>query len=77
MSPTSAVAVRTDWTRGVTVTPHKNAVEKFKATFLCDDIDGFMELIDPDCEWTIMATGERKSENWRSDQLLRGFPRRR
>jgi hypothetical protein len=40
---------------------HQAAVEKFKATFLEDDLDGFMELIDPVCEWTLMATGERFS----------------
>jgi hypothetical protein len=34
-------------------------VETFKRTFLRDDLDGFMELIGPDCEWTIMATAER------------------
>ena len=34
-------------------------IETFKRTFLRDDLDGFMELIAPDCDWTIMATGEK------------------
>ncbi len=34
-------------------------IRKFSDTFLSDDIDGFMELIDRDCEWIIMATGEK------------------
>jgi hypothetical protein len=38
---------------------HQSAVDKFKATFLLDDLNGFMELIDPACEWTLMATGEK------------------
>jgi ketosteroid isomerase-like protein len=33
-------------------------LQTFSDTFLSDDIDGFMQLIDPDCEWMIMATGE-------------------
>lgn len=32
--------------------------QRFSDTFLSDDIDGFMTLIDPDCTWEIMATGE-------------------
>jgi ketosteroid isomerase-like protein len=41
--------------------PHDELIQTFKKTFLAveSDIDGFMELIDPDCEWTIMATGEK------------------
>lgn len=31
---------------------------RFSATFLSDDIDGFMELVDDECVWEIMATGE-------------------
>jgi ketosteroid isomerase-like protein len=31
---------------------------RFSETFLSDDIDGFMQLIDDDCVWEIMATGE-------------------
>jgi len=30
----------------------------FSETFLSDDIEGFMELIDDECVWEIMATGE-------------------
>ena len=33
-------------------------LQAFSDTFLSDDIDGFMQLIDQDCEWVIMATGE-------------------
>jgi ketosteroid isomerase-like protein len=33
-------------------------LQAFSDTFLSDDIDGFMKLIDQDCEWVIMATGE-------------------
>jgi ketosteroid isomerase-like protein len=33
-------------------------IRAFNDTFLTDDIDGFMQLIDSDCEWVIMATGE-------------------
>ena len=32
--------------------------QRFSDTFLTDDIDGFMTLIDPNCSWEIMATGE-------------------
>jgi hypothetical protein len=41
--------------------PHEKLIETFKKTFLPaeSDIDGFMELIAPGCEWTIMATGEK------------------
>jgi hypothetical protein len=40
--------------------PHQEVIEEFKKTFLAveSDINGFMELIDPACVWTIMATGE-------------------
>jgi len=31
---------------------------RFSEVFLTDDIDGFMELIDDECVWEIMATGE-------------------
>jgi ketosteroid isomerase-like protein len=39
---------------------HEVFVEKFKKTFLArdSDIDGFMELLDQNCEWVIEATGE-------------------
>jgi hypothetical protein len=30
----------------------------FSETFLSDDLEGFMELIDDECVWEIMATGE-------------------
>jgi hypothetical protein len=33
-------------------------VTAFTAAFTSDDIDSFMKLIDPSCEWVIMATGE-------------------
>ncbi len=41
--------------------PHQKLVQTFKQTFLGveSDIDGFMALVAPDCEWTIMATGEK------------------
>jgi ketosteroid isomerase-like protein len=41
--------------------PHEKLIETFKKTFLSveSDIDGFMALVAPDCEWTIMATGEK------------------
>jgi len=31
---------------------------RFSEVFLSDDIDGFMELVDDECVWEIMATGE-------------------
>jgi ketosteroid isomerase-like protein len=33
-------------------------LQSFFDTFLSDDIDGIMQLMDPNCEWVIMATGE-------------------
>jgi ketosteroid isomerase-like protein len=33
-------------------------VPAFTAAFTSDDIEGFLKLIAPDCEWVIMATGE-------------------
>ena len=38
-------------------------VETFKKTFLSveSDVEGFMALVAPNCEWTIMATGEKFS----------------
>jgi ketosteroid isomerase-like protein len=43
--------------------PHEKLIQTFKKTFLAvdSDIEGFMELVAPDCEWTIMATGEKFS----------------
>jgi ketosteroid isomerase-like protein len=40
---------------------HEKLVEIFKKTFLAveSDIDGFLALVSPECEWTIMATGEK------------------
>jgi len=40
---------------------HEKLIERFENTFLSvdSDVEGFMELIAPDCEWTIMATGEK------------------
>jgi ketosteroid isomerase-like protein len=39
---------------------HEDFMEKFKKTFLSQDsdINGFMELLDPNCEWIIEASGE-------------------
>src|SRR6266576_1502464 len=45
--------------RSLRMTASVDWVETFKRTFLRDDLDGFMELIAPDCDWTIMATGEK------------------
>jgi ketosteroid isomerase-like protein len=41
--------------------PHEKLIQAFKKTFLAveSDVDGFMALVAPDCEWTIMATGEK------------------
>ncbi len=33
-------------------------LQAFSDTFLSDDIDGIMKLIDQDCEWVIMAREE-------------------
>jgi hypothetical protein len=33
-------------------------IRAFTDTYLTDDIDEFMKLIDQDCEWVLMATGE-------------------
>ncbi len=33
-------------------------VRAFTDAFTADDVEGFYKLIDPDAEWTIMATGE-------------------
>lgn len=42
---------------------HEKLIDTFKNTFLSveSDVDGFMKLIAPNCEWTIMATGEKFS----------------
>jgi ketosteroid isomerase-like protein len=42
---------------------HEKLIETFKKTFLPaeSDVEGFMELIAPNCEWTMMATGEKFS----------------
>jgi ketosteroid isomerase-like protein len=39
---------------------HQRVIQRFKETFLVpdSDIDGFMELVDKDCEWVLLATGE-------------------
>jgi len=39
---------------------HEGFVERFRETFLAQDsdIDGFVELLDKNIEWTIVATGE-------------------
>jgi ketosteroid isomerase-like protein len=43
--------------------PHEKLLEIFQKTFLAvdSDVDGFMTLVAPDCQWTIMATGEKFS----------------
>src|ERR1700683_5429207 len=46
--PTSAVSGRRDL----------DLVAAFTAAFVSDDVDSFMQLIDPGAEWKIMATGE-------------------
>ncbi len=33
-------------------------VKRFSQVFLSDDIEGMVDLMDKDCEWAIMATGE-------------------
>ncbi len=33
-------------------------IKRFSEVFLSDDIDGMVDLMDKDCEWAIMATGE-------------------
>jgi ketosteroid isomerase-like protein len=33
-------------------------VQAFTAAFTTDDVESFYKLIDPDCEWVIVATGE-------------------
>ena len=33
-------------------------LQVFSDAYLSDDVDRFMQLVDPDCEWVIMATGE-------------------
>jgi hypothetical protein len=39
---------------------HESSIQIFKDTFLKpdSDIEGFMELIDKECEWVLLATGE-------------------
>lgn len=48
---------------GVDELPHREMVETFKKTFLSveSDVEAFMALVAPNCEWTIMATGEKFS----------------
>ena len=43
--------------------PHEELLQTFKKTFLSieSDVEGFMGLISANCEWTIMATGEKFS----------------
>jgi hypothetical protein len=33
-------------------------IKKFSEVFLSDDVDGMVDLVDKDCDWVIMATGE-------------------
>jgi ketosteroid isomerase-like protein len=33
-------------------------VQAFSGAFTSDDVETFLNLIDPDCEWKVMATGE-------------------
>jgi hypothetical protein len=39
---------------------HERSIQTFKDTFLKpdSDIEGFMQIVDPDCEWVLLATGE-------------------
>ena len=50
--------------------------QTFKKTFLSveSDINGFMALVVPDCEWTMMATGEKftGTEKIRSGRRIHG-----
>jgi ketosteroid isomerase-like protein len=38
--------------------PDTGLVQAFTAAFTTDDVESFYKLIDPGCEWVIMATGE-------------------
>jgi len=38
--------------------PVAGFLQAFKAAFTSDDVEGFYKLVDPNAEWTIMATGE-------------------
>ena len=38
--------------------PGTDLVQAFTNAFTSDDIESFLDLIAPDCEWAIMATGE-------------------
>jgi ketosteroid isomerase-like protein len=42
----------------MTTTELNTIKERFIKAFLVDDIDTMMELVDEDCEWVVMATGE-------------------
>jgi len=50
-------------------------VKAFTAAFTSDDVESFYKLIDPGCEWVIMATGETFSgtrSNQATDDTIRG-----
>jgi limonene-1,2-epoxide hydrolase len=38
--------------------PDTGLVQAFTAAFTTDDVESFYKLIDPNCEWVIVATGE-------------------
>jgi ketosteroid isomerase-like protein len=38
--------------------PDTGLVQAFTAAFTTDDVESFYKLIDPDCEWVIVATSE-------------------
>src|SRR5271166_4384491 len=47
-APEAATAARAD----------TDLVQIFTAAFTTDDVESFYKLIDPDCEWVIVATSE-------------------
>jgi ketosteroid isomerase-like protein len=42
-----------------TISKNQELCDKFVKAFLSDDVDTFMKMIAEDCEWFIMATGEK------------------
>jgi hypothetical protein len=48
--------LKPDPKRPMSKQPDTGLVQAFTAAFTTDDVESFYKLIDPDCEWLIVAT---------------------
>lgn len=44
--------------KGTIMAISQRFLQTFSDSYLSDDVDRFMQLVDSECEWVIMATGE-------------------